>query len=1067
VVFTYAGDLWTTSASGGTATRLTAHPGIEVFAHFSPDGKWLAFTAQYDGDEQVYVMPSMGGEPKQLTFYPARGPLTPRWGYDQQVYGWTPDGKSIVFRSHRDSWTLGQTKLFTVSLNGGPAEQLPMPESGAGDYSPDGSKIVYSPLYRDFRPEKRYSGGMANDLFIFDLKTNDAKRVIDSVRSDRDPMWIGNTVYFNSDRDGTFNLYAYDVATAKTTQLTSNKTWDVRWPSSDKAGRVIYELNGELNVLDVKTGKNTALQIIVPDDGLWKRASRVSAANQMESAALSPKGERALFSARGDIFTAPIEKGPTRNLTNSSSAHDKWATWSPDGSKIAFISDASGEEELYVVAQDGSSKPEKLTSGGKAMRYSPEWSADGKRIAFSDKDGRVHVYSFDDKSLKQVYDATRDQVRDYQWSPKGHHLAFSTANPGGFRSIQIWSEGGATGQVHEVTDPLFNSQEPVWDPEGNFLYFFSDRTFAPQISGFEFNYATNRTTGIFAMALRKDVKHPFPPESDEVGVVPAATPSPSPSPSATPAASPTPAPAKALENFTIDFDGIATRVARVPVDADNYNNLNAKKGHLLYTVGGAFFYGRDGDRKTVLKIYSIKDRKETSLVDDMQSYVLSSDGSKMLVRTGQTWSLHDATPQGAAGKKTVSTAGLMVDRVPVEEWNQIFGEVWRRYRDWFYVDNMHGFDWEGLRKQYAAWLPFVAHRSDLNYVISEMISELTIQHAYVEGGDFQNPPRPRVALSGARFALDKASGKYRITKIFAGQNEEDLYRSPLTEIGVNASVGDYVLAIDGVELRADEDPYKQLRGKSDRPVTLTLNSKPSIDGSRTVSYNPVTNESDLVYLDWVSANRKKVSDLTNGRVGYLHIPDMGGPGIREFIKWYYGQIRKDGLVVDVRANGGGNVSRMIIERLRRKLLAVNFGRTDDVADPYPDGVFIGPMAAILDERSSSDGDIFPAMFREAGLGPLIGRRSWGGVVGISGRGPLIDGGGISVPESGMASTKGEWIIEGHGVDPDIDVVNDVKATIDGKDQQLERAVAEVMKKIEAGGAKYPKKPAGPVKVEKR
>ena len=1063
VAFTYAGDIWTAPAGGGTAVRLTAHPGMEVFAHFSPDGKWIAFTGQYDGDEQVYVMPATGGAPKQLTYYPARGPLTPRWGWDNQVYGWTPDGKSIVFRSMRESWTLGKTRLYTVPMTGGPAEALPMPESGAGEYSPDGTKLVYSPLYRDFRPEKRYSGGFANDLFIFDLKTNEGKRVIDSVRSDRDPMWIGNTIYFNSDRDGTFNLYAYDVPTAKTTQVTTSKLWDVRWPGSDRTGRIIYELNGELNVLDVKTGKSAALNIDVPDDGLWKRASRVSAAGQIEDAELSPKGERALFSARGDIFTTPIEKGFTRNLTGTSGAHDKWARWSPDGSKIAFISDQSGEEELYVVAQDGSSKPERLTNGGKAMRYAPEWSADGKRIAFSDKDGRIWIYSFDDKTLKQVYDAPRDQVRDYTWSPKGHHLAFSSANPNALRSIYIWSEaGGPTGQLHQVTEEQFNAQEPVWDPEGNFLYFFSDRQYAPQISTVEFNYASNRTTGIFAMALRKDVKHPFPPESDEVTTA-AVTPSPSPSPAASPAASPAPKPG---EDLTIDFDGIMKRVAKVPVEADNYSGLTAKKGHLLYTAGSAPFYGRDGDRKTTLRIYSLKDRKESTLSDDMAGYALSGDGSKVLVHTGATWTLLDATPSGASTKKTVSTAGLMVDRVPEQEWNQIFNEVWRRYRDWFYVDNMHGFDWEALRKQYAAWLPFVAHRSDLNYVISEMISELTIQHAYIEGGDFQIPPRPRVALPGALFALDKTAGKFKLAKIFEGQNEEDIYRSPLTEIGVNANVGDYVLAIDGVELKADQDPYMLLRGKADRPITLTLNSKPAMDGSRTVTYSPITSESDLNYLDWVNKNRRKVSELTGGRVGYIHIPDMGAPGIREFIKWYYGQIRKEGLVVDVRANGGGNVSRMIIERLRRKLLAVNFGRTDDLADPYPDGVFIGPMAAILDERSSSDGDIFPAMFREAGLGPLIGRRSWGGVVGINGTGSLIDGGTIFVPTSGMANTKGEWIIEGHGVDPDIEVTNDVKATIDGKDQQLERAVAEVMKKIEAGGAKYPKKPSGPVKVEK-
>ncbi len=1080
VAFTYAGDLWTAPVTGGSATRLTSHPGQELFARFSPDGKWIAFTGQYDGDEQVYVVPTTGGIPKQLTYYPARGPLTPRWGYDQQVYGWTQDGKSIFFRSMRDSWTLGQTRLYTVPMVGGPAEPLPMPESGAGDYSPDGTKMVYSPLFRDFRPEKRYGGGQANDLFIFDLKSNDATRIIDHVRADRDPMWVGNTIYFTSDRSGTFNLYAYDVASKQTKQVTTSKTWDVRWPSTDHASRIVYELNGELQVLDIRTGTSTPLAITVADEGVWKRPSRVSAAGQMEDFELSPKGERALFTARGDIFTAPIEKGATRNLTNSSNAHDKWARWSPDGSRIAFISDRSGEDELHVIAQDGSGKPEQLTSGGKAMRYQPEWAADGSRIAFSDKDGRIFVYTFADKKLLEIVDAPRDQVRDYTWSPKGHFLAFSMIGSNGFRSIHIWN--AKDGQLRKITDELFNAQNPAWDPDGNYLFYLSDREYAPQISSAEFNFATNRTTGIFALALRKDVKHPFPPESDEVTVE-----APSPAAAATPgqaptaqgagrpaegakpdAVSPKPTPeAAAKAEFVIDFDGLGQRVARAPLDADNYNALSTKKGFLVYAVSPAFFYGRQPDRKTTLRLYSLKDRKETTLVDDMNGYALSADGSKVLVRSTGAFTLYDATPTGAQSKKPVSTGGLMVDRVPVEEWTQIFNEVWRRYRDWFYVDNMHGFDWEALRTQYAGWLPHVAHRSDLNYVISEMISELTVQHTYIEGGDFDMPRRPRPALPGARFALDKATRAYRITKIFGGQNEEAIYRSPLTEVGVNVAVGDYLLAVDGQPLSADEDPYRLLRDKGDRPVQLTVNSTPSLDGARTVSFTPIANESDLIYLDWVTANRKRVSDLTGGRVGYLHIPDMGGPGIREFIKWYYGQLNKEGLVIDVRANGGGNVSRMIIERLRRTLLGVNFGRTDSQGDTYPDGLFVGPMAAILDERSSSDGDIFPYMFREAGLGPLVGRRSWGGVVGISGRGPLLDGGGVSVPESALANAKGEYVIEGYGVDPDIQVENDPKSVLAGKDPQLERAVAEVLKQLQARSGKLPARPAAPVKTEKK
>lgn len=1068
VAFTYGGDIWTAPATGGTAIRLTAHPGMEVFAKFSPDGNWIAFTGQYDGDEQVYVIPATGGVPRQLTFYPAKGPFTPRWGWDNQVYGWTKDGKSIIFKSQRDSWTLPVARLYTVSVDGGAAEALPMPEAGSGDFSPDSTRMVYSPQSRDFRPEKRYGGGQANKLYIFDLKSHDAKPITEGPRATRDAMWIGDTIYFNSDRDGHFNLYAYNVANGKTNQVTQSRQWDVRWPSSDHKNRIIYEMDGELQILDTKTGKAAPISITVPDDGLARRPSRIPAANNIESYELSPKGERALFSARGDIFTAPIEKGPTRNLTHSSGAHDKWPSWSPDGSQIAFISDMSGEEELYVVPQDGSKPPTQMTTGGQAMRYQPEWSADGKRLAFSDKDGRVFVVTVADKKMTEIVKTPRNQIRDYVWSPSGNYLAFSmSVRPSGFASLYIWN--ATDNKVSRVTDDMFNAGSPVWDPAGNYLYFASQREFAPQISNIEFNYATNRDVYLYAMALRKDVKHPFPAESDEVAVT-------KPKEESAPAekkegegekpAEAKPATPPAPKAMTIDFDGLSSRVARVPLGADNYGGISAKPGFLIYASGPAFYYGRQGDRPAQLKIYSLKDRKETTLIDDFGGgYALSRDGSKILARTAQGFGVYDATPQGDKSRKPISTTGLVVDRVPVEEWNQIFNEVWRRYRDWFYVSNMHGYDWVALREQYKPLLKYVAHRSDLNYVISEMVSELTIQHAYVEGGDFLIPPRPRVGLPGARFELDKASGRYRIAKIFAGENEEDIYRSPLNEIGVNIKVGDYVLAIDGEELKGSDDPYRLLRNKADNPVSLTVNSKPSMEGSRTVSYRPITDETNLIYLDWVDHNRKRVSEATNGRVGYIHIPDMGANGIREFIKWYYPQIDKEGLVVDVRANGGGNVSRMLIERLRRKLLGVNYSRTDDIGNTYPDGVFIGPMVALLDQNSASDGDIFPYMFREAGLGPLIGKRSWGGVVGIGGRGPLIDGGQIFVPGSALANNKGEWIIEGYGVDPDIEVENDPRSEIAGKDPQLERGIAEVMAKLK-NPVKLPGKPAPPVKTIK-
>ena len=1066
VVFTYSGDLWIAPTEGGTATRLTAHPGMEVFAKFSPDGKWIAFTGQYDGDEQVYVIPSTGGEPRQLTFYPAKGPFTPRWGWDNLVYGWTRDGQRIIFKSQRDSWTLPISRLYTVSVNGGPATALPMPEAGSGDLSPDGARMVYSPQSRDFRPEKRYSGGEANRLYIFDLKSYDTKPIAEGPRATRDAMWMGETIYYNSDRDGHFNLYSYGVSNGKTAQITRSKEWDVRWPSSDHQNRIVYEMAGELQVLDTRSGKSATISITVPDDGLARRPSRISAANNIESYDLSPKGERALFSARGDIFTAPIEKGPTRNLTHSSGAHDKWPNWSPDGSQIAFISDMTGEEELYLVPQDGSKPPTQITTGGQVMRYQPEWSADGKRIAFGDKDGRVFVVTLADKKLTEIVKTPRNQIRDYTWSPSGNYLAFSmSVRPSGFASIYIWN--AADNKVTRVTDDMFNAGSPVWDPTGNYLYFASQREFAPQISNVEFNYATNRDVYLYAMALRKDVKNPFPPESDEVAVA-------KPKDDGAAAekkegegekpAEPKPATPPAPKAMTIDFDGIMARVARVPVGADNYGGISAKPGFLIYSVGPAFYYGRQGDRPAQLKLFSLKDRKETTLIDDFGGgYAQSRDGSKILARGPQGFGLYDATPQGDKSRKPVSIAGLVVDRVPAEEWNQIFNEVWRRYRDFFYVPNMHGFDWVALREQYKPLLQYVKHRSDLNYVIQEMISELTIQHAYIEGGDFLIPPRPRVGLPGARFEIDSASGRYRITRIFEGENEEDIYRSPLREIGINVNVGDYVLAVDGEELKGSDDIYRLLRNKADNPVSLTVNSRPTMEGSRVISYRPITDETNLIYLDWINKNRKRVDEATNGRVGYIHIPDMGANGIREFIKWYYPQLDKEALIVDVRANGGGNVSRMLIERLRRKLLGVNYARTDEIGSPYPDGVFIGPMVALLDQNSASDGDIFPYMFREAGLGPLIGKRSWGGVVGIQGRGPLIDGGNVFVPGSALANSKGQWVIEGYGVDPDIDVDNDPASEIAGRDPQLERGIAEVMAKLKSP-VKLPGKPAPPVKT---
>jgi tricorn protease len=1061
VVFCYAGDLWLASANGGTAWRLTASPGQELFPKFSPDGKYIAFTGQYDGDEQVYVVPVAGGAPKQLTFYPAVGPLPPRWGYDNQVYDWTVDGKAVLFRSMRDGWDLTDTRLYTVPVGGGLPAALAMPVSGAGDFSPDGSKVVYSPLIRDFRTWKRYEGGWAQDLYVFDLNTYDATQITDNPRTERDPMWIGDKIYFAADWDGTLNLYSYDVASGNTRQLTRSKDFDVRWPSASPEGKIVYELGGELRIIDVNSGSVSELDIFVPNDGVAMRPSRVSAAGNVESWSLSPTGKRALFTARGDIFTAPIEKGPTRNLTKSSDAHDKWPAWSPDGKMIAFISDGTGEEEIYVIQQDGLGGAKQLTSDGHEMRYLPRWSPDGKYIAFSDKNGRLYIVEVESKKKKEIARDPEGSIFDHTWSPNGGYIAFTLADPNDFNSIWIYSV--KDDKLRRVTGEMWNEFEPTWGPKGEYLYYFSDRMFQPQIGSYEWNYLLDRESGIYAMALRKDVKHPFPPQSDEEKIGEENGGDEGDKDKKKDEDKKDKDKEKKKEYIAIDFDGLAERVARVPIDADNYSNLYAIEGYLVYGRGGPFYYGRRSDIKTSVRFFDLKEREEKTAIEDVGGFTISHDGKKLLVREqGGAFKLYDAKP-APGDAKAVSTAGLEVDRVPAQEWSEIFNEVWRRYRDFFYVENMHGYDWEAVGERYRQLLPYVAHRSDLNYVLGEMVAELSTSHSYIEGGDYEIPERTPVGLPGARFELDDKAGRYKITKIYPGQNEENRYRSPLTEVGIDVSVGDYVLAIDGDPLTAENNVYQMLRNKADNAVTLTVNNKPEVKGAREVTYVPIRSERSLIYLDWVLRNMEVVDKATDGRVGYLHIPDCSSNGIREFIKYFYGQIRKEGLIIDARGNGGGNTSQMFIERLRRVLLSIDYSRNNQYPSTYPATVFHGSMVCLLNQTSASDGDIFPAMFRKAGLGPLIGKRSWGGVVGISGHGPLIDGGTVYVPEYGFVNTDGEWDIENYGVDPDIEVDNDPKSLIEGHDAQLERGISEIMRMIETNPKSIPPRPKDPVK----
>ncbi len=752
----------------------------------------------------------------------------------------------------------------------------------------------------------------------------------------------------------------------------------------------------------------------------------------------------------------PIENGPTRNLTRTSGVHEDAAAWSPDGKHIAFISDAGGEEEIWITDQAGKGEARQISTGHRAQLRNPVWSPDSTAIAFSDKDGKLFVVQVADGSEVEVADDIWGSISDYRWSPDSAHLAFSLNNEARMARIFIWSASG--GEPRQVTSDLFDTYSPVWGPEGDYLYFISERHYAPQISNLEWNYAGNERDGIYVLALRKDVKPLFPPESDEVKLDEEKADEKKDKEDADEAKKD-----DEIKPVVIDFDGLAGRIMPWSRWIRTTSPVwRPSKGHLLYSTSGANFYGRSNSTTRKLQIFDLEEREATPIVDsNLSAWAVSADGTKVLVQSSNSFALYDAKPK-AGDAKSVSTGGLEMDLVPTDEWQAIFDQAWRRFRDYFYVENMHGYDWEAIRAQYQPQLEYVAHRSDLNYVLTEMVSELNAGHTYVSGGDYQIPDRAPVGLPGALFELDEAAGRYRIATIYRGHNAETEYRSPLTEVGVDAKVGDYVLAINGVELKGTDNPYRLLQHATD-PVTLTLNGTPDMTGARETTYVPLTSEQPLRYLGWVLRNYDKVTEMTDGAVGYLHIPDMGAPGAAEWIKWFYPQMRKQGLVVDARSNGGGNVSQWIIERLDSKLLGTRFGRTYDPPATYPGTVFHGHMACLLSETSASDGDIFPHYFRESGLGPLIGKRSWGGVVGSSYT-QLIDGGSVFVPRSATNDAEGNYIIEGYGVAPDIEVENDPKSVIEGRDPQLERAVAEILAAIEADPKVYPTRPPDPVKT---
>ncbi|HJW71550.1 MAG TPA: PDZ domain-containing protein [Geothrix sp.] len=1033
IVFTYANDLWLVPKIGGVAQRLSTPKGEESFARFSPDGRELAFSGNYDGNLDVYTLPAGGGVPSRVTHHP--GP--------DRLVDWTPDGKSLLFASGMESGKDRFNKLFLVPKAGGLPEALPLPYAEFGALSPDGKLLAYQPIATDFRTWKRYRGGMASEIWFYDLEKKTASRLpSEGGSNDSQPMWHGGKLYFLSDRDGVkrANIWSYEPATKAFKQITFFKDYDAHFPAMGPSD-IVLEAGGRLYRIELPTENLMEVKVEVVTDRASLKPREENASKLLKNPDLSAQGKRAVFEARGDVFSVPAEKGYVLNLTRTPGAAERFPALSPDGKQVAYFSDRSGEYELCVRPADGSGQERQVTHMGPGFRYHIAWSPDGKQVVFADQAMRINLCNLETGKVQAVdkglfmFEGPLEGFRA-NWSPDSRWFAYprDTAN----RNSVIVLYDTKTGQRHEATSPFYDAGDPTFDPDGNYLYITTGQQFTPTYSDLDGTWVYAGTARLAALPLRKDVPSPLAPRNDADSAKDEKEDKKDGADKKEKADKKDDSGKKeAPKPVEIDLDGLESRMVLLPPAAGYYGDVAATKGKLAYRR--VTQRTPEGETKSTLFTYDLEEREEKAVLADVDGALLSGDGKKVLVNRKQDFALVDLKLDQKFEKK-LPTGELLMTVDPQAEWQQIFNDTWRLERDLFYDPGMHGVDWKAMRARYGKLLKDCVTREDVNFVIGELISELNASHAYRGGGDLEVPARLGTGLLGADFALE--NGAFRIKTILHGADWDAQSRAPLAQPGLKVKEGDYLLAVNRIPLDIRTDPWAAFQGLAGKTVLLTVNDKPSLEGARDILVETVANDYPLRYWAWIEAKRKYVEKVSHGRLGYIYVPDTGIGGQNDLVRQFRGQWDKDGLVIDERFNSGGQIPDRFIEMLGRRTL--NYWGVRDGKDwQWPAVAHDGPMAMLINGWSGSGGDLFPRYFKQAGLGPLIGRRTWGGLIGISGAPALIDGGNITVPTFGIYSKEGQWVVEGHGVDPDIEVMDDPALLSQGKDPQLDRAIQEV------------------------